>query len=184
MNSVQRSLKLLLFKLKEMNHLLKFLSFWIILDLIYKMNKENKMVNTLKKQEIVLNNSPLTTKEFLKTLKKFPNFHSLYLTYNLDFKVFSALLIPENLKLISLVEEIKKLETNNRTTNKTSLWDFNKLTQLTKLLTSSSQDSDLSEVTVMKKKPLFNLLKSVKLTQSALSSKLPPLWTQNPLLSS
>jgi len=85
------------------------------------MNKENKMLNMLKKQETVLNNSPPIMKELALTLKKLPKSHSPFLTYNQDSKVSSLLLTPENLKFNSSVTEINQLEMNNNSTKKISL---------------------------------------------------------------
>ena len=92
------------------------------------MNKENKMVNMLKKPETVLNKLPLTMKEFLEAPKKLLKFLSPYQTSNLDSKDYSHLSTPESHKLLSSVAETKPSEMNNNSTKLNSLKDYPKLT--------------------------------------------------------
>ena len=81
-------------------------------------------MNILKNQETVLNNSPLIMKELVQPPKKLLKFYSQYQTSNPDYKVSSLQLTLENLKLISLAEEINQLETNNNLMKLNSLKDF------------------------------------------------------------
>jgi len=137
------------------------------------------MVNMLKKPEIVLNKSPLTMKELAVTPKKLPKFLSLYQISNLDSKVYSPLLTPENLKLDSSVTETNLSEMNNNSMKLNSLKDYLNSTPLLKLLTSSYQNLETLEVMEKKKKLSSNSQRSVKAIQLTLYSKLPAPLTQD-----
>lgn len=133
----------------------------------------------LKKLETVLNNSPPTTKESVATPKKLLKFLSQFQTSNLSSKVYSPLLIQENLKLDSSVTEIKLSETNNNTTKLNSPKDYLNSTPSLKLLTSSYQNSEELKVKVKKKKLSSNFLRLVRVTQLTLYSKSPSLLIQD-----
>jgi hypothetical protein len=111
-------------------------------------------------------------KEFHKTPKKSLNYHSLYLTSNQNSKVFLPQLTQEKTKLNFWVTENNSLEMTNKLMKLNSPPELDNLDLLLKLLTSSSQDSEMLEVMVMKKKLSSNLPKSERAIQSTHLSKL------------
>jgi hypothetical protein len=111
-------------------------------------------------------------KEFPKTPKKSLNYHSPYLTSNQNSKVFLPQLIQEKTKLNFWVTENNSLRMTNKLMKLNLPQESDNLTPLLKLLTSSSQDLEMLEVMVMKKKLSSNLPKSERAIQSAHSSKL------------